>query len=323
MFGCSAPKRRITKRSQRRRRIAVVLLVLYLIIVSFGIYIYFKIMSGIDDPDASVFADGGIAGSGVTYACADTDERESPSAQQNSGGLSYLEQQVYDFIDMQSGSWSVYFKNLDSGESFEINDREIYAASLIKLYAMSAAYEKIESGSIEESSIYDTIKDMIIYSDNECFNDVIWTIGTTAVNEWCAENGYSDTEQNHGLYPADNADGLQTSTQQNVTTVTDCGELLESIYRKECVSEYASKQMLDILLDQQMTDKIPSGVPNGVAVANKTGETNDECHDAAIVFSDGADYILVVMIEDEGNGWNDFEPVSELSELVYDFFNEE
>ncbi len=236
--------------------------------------------------------------------------------------ISDLEEQINTAVGSYYGSWSVYVKVLDSDAEISINNRQMYAASLIKLYAMAAAYEEIEAGSLDEAAMNSYLEPMITQSSNEAFNSVVWKLGTYYISNWCGENGYDDTIQCHGLYPASNADGLQVylGSGYNVTTVEDCGHLLESIYKGECVSPKASKAMLELLLGQTFTWKIPAGLPEGVKCANKTGETDEVCHDAAIVYSEGADYVLTVMVE-AGNAYECESSVAELSALVYNYFN--
>lgn len=235
--------------------------------------------------------------------------------------LSQLEKQLRSAIRGYSGTWTIYVKNLDTNESICINNKKIYAASLIKLYAMSAAYEKIEQGKLRESSISSTIRSMISVSSNDAFNTVVKRIGKTYINKWCKNNGYTGTRQIHGLSPSSNNSGLRTGSGSNVTTVKDCGLLLESIYRGTCVSKSASKKMLGHLKAQQRRSKIPAGIPSGVTVANKTGETNDTTHDAAIVYSKGADYIICVMARCPGHAWYSARNIPRLSRITYNFFN--
>ena len=116
----------------------------------------------------------------------------------------------------------------------------MYAASLIKLYAMSAAYERIKQGKLKESSVKSTISAMITVSDNTAFNTIVRKIGTTYINSWCKANGYTGTNQGHGLPLSSNNYILSNGTGSNVTTAADCGKLLESIYRGTCVSKSAS-----------------------------------------------------------------------------------
>lgn len=186
---------------------------------------------------------------------------------------------------------------------------------------MAAAYEKIDQGKLSESSVKSTINSMITVSSNDAFNTIVKKIGTSYINKWCKANGYTGTNQGHGLSPSSNNSGLTNGSGSNMTTVKDCGKLLESIYRGTCVSKSASKKMLKHLKGQQRRSKIPAGVPSGVTVANKTGETDDTTHDAAIVYSKGADYIICVMARCPGYAWSAASNITKLSRITYNYFN--
>lgn len=235
--------------------------------------------------------------------------------------MAKLEKQLRSAIKGYSGTWSVYVKNLDTDESICINNKKIYAASLIKLYAMGAAYDRIKQGKLRESAVKSTINSMITVSSNDAFNTIVRKVGTSYVNSWCKANGYTETNQGHGLSPSSNNSGLSNGSGSNVTSVKDCGKFLESVYRGTCVSKSASQKMLTHLKGQQRRSKIPAGVPKGVTVANKTGETNDTTHDAAIVYSRGADYIICVMARAPGYAWSAAGNITKLSRITYNYFN--
>ena len=55
--------------------------------------------------------------------------------------------------------------------------------------------------------------------------------------------------------------------------------------------------MLNLLSNQENTWKIPQGLPDGIKSANKTGETDQDQHDIAIVYGEKTTYILCVMSE--------------------------
>ena len=220
-----------------------------------------------------------------------------------------------------AGNFSIYVKDLKTGESITINNRRMYAASLIKLYAMGAAYEKIKSGGLKEDEVSGRIRRMIASSDNSCFNSLVMKVGLDYTNLWISAHGFADTVICHGCQPADNSFGTRSASSYNRTSAADCGYFLESVYRGKCVSRVFSKKMLDHLKAQTRRGKIPAGVPSGVKVANKTGETDDTCHDAAIVYSPGGDYILVVMVTAPGNGWNKNGDIAAISRITYDYFN--
>ena len=236
--------------------------------------------------------------------------------------LKTLEEKLNSMLPGYGGTWSVYVQELSSGNELLINDCTFYAASEIKLFTMAAAYQKVADGKIKESAITDDMEYMITESDNYCFNDMLSIIGKDYTNKWCYANGYKGTSENHGLYPATNyTEDLRCKEGDSFTCAKDMGRLLASIYRGECVSEEYSQKMLDFLLEQYFRSKIPAGVPSVTRVANKTGETDDENHDAAIVFSEGGDYVLTVMTQYKQNAWSLDENIAEVSEIVFDFFN--
>ena len=105
-----------------------------------------------------------------------------------------------------------------------------------------------------------------------------------------------------------------------MTSAGDCGKLLEKIYNGECVNEEASELMLELLLAQRITTKIPSGITGDVKIANKTGETDTDQHDIAIVYGEGTTYILCILSED----CPESEAVTQIRELsgkIYNYLN--
>ena len=109
--------------------------------------------------------------------------------------------------------------------------------------------------------------------------------------------------------------------EHNTTTAEDCGLLLERIYKGECVSAAASEDMLELLLNQKNTTKIPSGIAADVTVANKTGETDTDQHDMAIVYGPTTTYILCVMSEGFKNADQAVENIRKISGVVYNYLN--
>lgn len=237
------------------------------------------------------------------------------------GELAGLETKLTERLKDLPGTWSVYVKNLKTGDTVIINDTSFYPASVIKLFAMGASYQQINDGRINEKDYYGEIYNMAVMSNNRSFNKMVWTLGRTYISEWCAKCGYTRTFQNHGLHPAPNADGLETSDKPNSTCARDVAHMLEDIYNGKCVSKEASEKMLEILNQQYYVNKIPYGLPYGTKFASKSGDTDDQSHDAAIVFSPNADYILVIMSEETGNARNHSQYFIELSSMVFSYIN--
>ncbi len=44
----------------------------------------------------------------------------------------------------QEGVWSIYIKDLETGEELSMNHQKMYAASLIKLFVMEKTYQDYE-----------------------------------------------------------------------------------------------------------------------------------------------------------------------------------
>jgi beta-lactamase class A len=63
------------------------------------------------------------------------------------------------------------------------------------------------------------------------------------------------------------------------------GKLLEMLYKGEVVSEEASKEMVNMMLHQQCTNKIPLLLPGEGRAAHKTGEDSGITHDTGILFA--------------------------------------
>ncbi len=250
-----------------------------------------------------------------------TQTAESEPQKDPVGSLGDLRDSINSKLAEYPGTWSVYLKNMNTGDSFLINDKQFYPASVIKLFALGACYQQIEQGLIKEDDYYTYIYGMTVMSNNKAFNHMLWAMGRDYLTKWCHENGYTRTSQYHGLEPSDNAAGLTTSDKPNETCASDVGHMLESIYKGECVSKQASEKMLKMLKEQNFRTKIPYGIPYGPQVANKTGDTDDVSHDAAIVYSEGADYILVIMSENPGVASKQDHRFIELSSMVYKYFN--
>lgn len=255
-------------------------------------------------------------------------------------GMDNLEKQLTEKLAGYEGKWSAYVKNLDSGEEFSINDQSFYSASLIKVFVMAQTYANMEQVKSDEAALLksddedkintkvgDLLWNMITVSDNESFNELVrlqtdtndFIKGAEAVNQYLAEEGYSETKVAHTLHPA--ASQKVSTGERNVTSVRDCGMLLEAIYEGSCVNEEASEAMLDLLLNQEETWKIPEGLPRGIESANKTGETDTSQHDIAIVYGEKTTYILCVMSENAPSEGDAIDNIQNISSMVYHYLN--
>lgn len=208
-----------------------------------------------------------------------------------------------------------------------LNDQEMYPASTIKAFVMASTYDQIKKGNIKyTSTVKQLLTDMITVSDNEACNQLIrynsksrnFIDGTKTINKYLKANQYTETGCHHSLHPASSSyvgDG-----KSNVSSAKDCGVLLERIYNGTCVSSRYSREMLNLLLRQTRRWKIPAGLPSGVKVANKTGETSSVQHDMAIVFGKKTDYVICVFSRTGSEGYA-VPRIKSISSTVYKYLN--
>ena len=255
-------------------------------------------------------------------------------------GMEGLETRLTELFGSYDGIWSVYVKDLTNDKEFQLNSQPLYSASLIKAFVMAQTYANMDTVLQSEAAkmkkdvsdpavstkVNDLLWNMITVSDNESFNELVrlqtasgvFKDGAQAVNGFLAEQKFADTSVQHTLSPSASKDaGLGG---RNTTSVKDCGELLSRIYKGECVSKEASEAMLNLLLNQQVTTKIPSGISASVEIANKTGETDTDQHDIAIVYGEKTTYILCVMSENCKSG-DAVSHIRDISGIVYNYLN--
>ncbi|MCD7956838.1 MAG: serine hydrolase, partial [Lachnospiraceae bacterium] len=242
--------------------------------------------------------------------------------------LSGIKSTIKSMINSYGGTWSVYVKNLESGDVLNINDCAMYPASTIKVFVMASLYNEIAAGRLSETAtITSLLNSMITVSSNEAYNELVrrqstsgssFLSGAAVVNKYLKANGYTSTAVHHTLHPSSSSSTSDGS--KNVSSAKDCGVLLENIYNGTCVSKAYSKKMLNLLLAQERRWKIPAGIPSGIKVANKTGETSTTQHDIAIVYGEKTDYVICVF----SSGCSEYTAVNgikNISKKIYNYLN--
>ncbi len=236
---------------------------------------------------------------------------------------------------MDNTTYGIYIKNLKTGEAFSYNGNQKFpTASLYKLWAMVAAFEKIEEGKLKENEVLEeeiavlnekfeiaseeaeltegvakkTVKEaiekMITISDNYSAYLLISRIGISSLNNFLKEYGLSDSKT--GSPPQ--------------TTAKDTALFFEKLYNKEFINEKYSDEMLALLKLQTLNDRIPKFLPENTQVAHKTGELEGVKHDVGIVFGKNQDYIIVILSEGQ-NPAITAEKIASFSKAVFDYFN--
>jgi beta-lactamase class A len=244
-------------------------------------------------------------------------------------------------VSAEPGEYAVAVKDLSTGRRWALNPYPMRAASLIKIYIMVEAFRQHSLGSLalaEElavtgdtrvggagplehapigtvKSCLELVELMITESDNTATNMLINRLTLPGVNETIQRLGCYDTVlQRKMLDFASAAQG-----RENFTSVTDVATVLEKLYHHRCLGKAADEAMLAIMLRQSDRCKLPLLLPPDIRIAHKTGELDGAEHDAGIVYSRKADYIVAIMsdhLPDEARGR---EVIAGISRTIYDF----
>lgn len=239
--------------------------------------------------------------------------------------------QINSQLPTGNGSWSVYICDLAGGSEASINDTPMRAASLIKLFIMGAVYENYDALSQQYGSaaLDSYLTPMITVSDNDAANSLVSclgggdsTAGMQKVNSFCQAHGYTSTSMGR-LLLASNEFG------DNYTSAYDCGKFLKEIYQicagtAQSQSLSYAEDMYALLKQQQRSNKIPAALPEGVSVANKTGELSDVENDAGILYNTqgGNDLVIVFLSQNLTSAGDAQSTIAQLSRSIYLYYND-
>lgn len=225
-------------------------------------------------------------------------------------------EEVRRVVEGYPGEVGFYALDLESEGGFGARTDEVFfSASTIKIPVMVAVYRKIESGEIEYSDTFETKEEdwaagagwlrwdtpgatttvedslwlMITQSDNVATNSLVRLVGgPDYVNEVARDLGAKDTALHWKL----SSERAAVPSLDNRTTPRDMATMLTKIHKKQAAREFASKEMLGLLEQNQLEYWMEAGVPQGVPVANKAGWLDATYNDAGIVEFDGHPYVL-------------------------------
>ena len=105
----------------------------------------------------------------------------------------------------------------------------------------------------------------------------------------------------------------------NRVTADGLVQLLRLMAEERALNADLSRQMLDILHEQEFRSGIPAGLPTGARVAHKTGEISTIAHDAGVVYlPKRRPYIVAILTEWEPGASGRSPTIAAASYLVYE-----
>jgi beta-lactamase class A len=269
-----------------------------------------------------------------------------------------LQQIIENELASFPGIASVFAKDLQSGSEISINDDVAYAGmSIIKIAIVQEAFRYLDqppdvdttkiltetmtlSGNFTANLLLRMIGKGDAYHGTEVLNASMRRIGL--------KNTFMATPYDEEVIPPTIVTEANSRTDLNTqpdpymqTTPADMGLMLEMIYQcsrgggpltliyPDALNADECQLIIDYMVANQLSGEedvpvlIAAGLPNGIVTAHKHGWVADTRADAALVFTPGGDYVLVIYLYNPG--WVDWEQtnsiMTQISKLVYAFFN--
>jgi beta-lactamase class A len=165
-------------------------------------------------------------------------------------------------------------------------------------------------------TVHELAEHMIATSSNLATNLLLDLVGVEAARASLARLHLGGIDLQRGV---EDEVAWEAGLNNRVTAAGLC-DALRLIEEGKAISPEASKAMLDILHQQRFRSGIPAGLPEDARVAHKTGEISTVAHDAGIVYLDGRDaYVVVILTEwaPDVNGRQ--ETIARISRAVYEY----
>ncbi|MGB9803933.1 serine hydrolase [Desulfofundulus sp.] len=242
-----------------------------------------------------------------------------------------LRAQLEAYLSQQPGVYGIYFKDLESGASFDINgDEPITAASTVKVPVVLYLNHLVAQGRLNwnDRVVYDSSQDYqggagilqfaardgdsyslrvlanlaITISDNIAYRMLVRYLGKENVAQFMRDLG------GQTVFP----------NGENITTARDMGRYMEAVL--EFSREYPAlgERLLDDMANPIYHVGLPGKLPPEVRVAHKEGDVWGVANDVGIIFTEHP-YILVVLSKGETDVDTGFARIAEISRIVYDY----
>ncbi|HYP40965.1 MAG TPA: serine hydrolase [Chloroflexia bacterium] len=251
---------------------------------------------------------------------------------------SQLQAIIEEVVGDLPGTWGIAVKKLDTGQYAAYNgDEQQVSASLYKMWVLSELYRQAKAGDIEldgyasvtgEDAYYDSLLGdlrvapgnsitlrraaymMVTVSDNTTSHLLVRTLGPDNINRFMRQNGFTHSYLDW------------SGVGDNLTTPLDVLREMEMIATSKMVDAEASQQMVELMLDQQINNLLPPGLPDEARFAHKTGSLESLLHDAGIVYGPSGPFVIVAMSSDLYNYASAWDNMPILARRVYDYFND-
>lgn len=194
-------------------------------------------------------------------------------------------------------------------------DRRFASASLVKVPIAFAVYEEIAAGRIprragfpyltrhrvggsgtlkdETPGVVVPLRDLLYLSlaesDNTATNILADAVGARRINEAARRHMGRVTDYRRKVLDLD----ARRRGIENMTTAAEMANAFRRLHRGEVVSAIASSELLRLMADTAIDDRIQRYLPERIPVAHKTGLLRNVAHDCGLVYLPGARVFLI------------------------------
>ena len=232
--------------------------------------------------------------------------------------------------------------DLSTGTELRINAQKKFpAASVAKVPVMATAYHLAESGKLNFEEIIvikpddkqpgsgiisrtrseqaypvkNLVRLMITVSDNTAAKALVDKMGRAYINNYLLRLGLKSTQ-------IADATMLKTSAQQNInlTSPEDMARLFCMLKSKKRFGPKSQAEMLTYMKRQRYRWGIPSGLPRGIRVANKTGTLNQIVNDVGLVYGSNGAYVLAIFTQGISSQTKAKRLIRNLSQKIYQHY---
>ena len=198
-----------------------------------------------------------------------------------------------------------------------------------------------------------TVKDvatlMIVLSDNSATDMIYALVGREAIDEsirmvgmeqthlplncWGILAGIRDLDPNDpdltyaelkrrlGAEPgAWDSAALRETPANDISTPRDMLRLMEAIERGDGLTKESRDGVIDILLRQKFSERIPARLPFGTRVAHKTGSVKGVRNDVGLVYAGDTTYAVALMSKRAEDEYGVTLLLAQISRAIYDAF---
>jgi beta-lactamase class A len=176
----------------------------------------------------------------------------------------------------------------------------------------------------------DLLRNMITLSSNVAAEALLNLVGTDEVNQTMADLGLVNTKILWSPVAGRSPDGRTTmasvdtgvsprlvpiisrsvtapdplvaessaDSAYDLTTASDMASLFEQLLSGTVLSQSTSAEMLDLLTEQLIDNRLPADLPSGTKVAHKTGDLDGLLHDAGVIYAPAGPIVVVVMTDE-------------------------